>query len=132
MARIDAIDLEDPCSGSRLMVGCLARDGIPINRDRMRNPMRRMGFRAMDLKPRTTVSGAPSERVPCLVDFSMVTAVDQVWATDITSIPLPRLCLSLLANADLFSRTMLRWKFSNDLGTSNLNKAHIRIMLAVH
>jgi putative transposase len=88
MANIDAHYLEDPCSGSRRMVGYLARDGIPISRDRVRNLMRRMGLRAIYQKPRTTVPGDPSERFPCLVDISMVTAVDQVWATDITYIPL--------------------------------------------
>ena len=70
------------------MVGYLARDGIPISRDRVRNLMRRMGLRAIYQKPRTTVPGAPSERFPCLVDVSTITAVDQVWATDITYIPL--------------------------------------------
>ncbi|MFO0039575.1 MAG: IS3 family transposase, partial [Synechococcaceae cyanobacterium] len=44
MARIDALYLEDPCSGSRRMVGYLARDGIPISRDCVRNLMRRMGL----------------------------------------------------------------------------------------
>jgi hypothetical protein len=44
MSRIDAHYLEDPCSGSRRMVGYLARDGIPISRDRVRKLMRRMGF----------------------------------------------------------------------------------------
>jgi putative transposase len=83
MARIDALYLEDPCSGSRRMVAYLARDEIPISRDRVRNLMRRMGLRAIYQKPRTTVPGNPSERFPCLVDLSMVTAVDQVWATDI-------------------------------------------------
>jgi putative transposase len=43
MARIDVHYLEDPCSGSRRMVGYLARDGIPISRDRVPNLMRRMG-----------------------------------------------------------------------------------------
>jgi putative transposase len=89
-ARIDALYLEDPCSGSRRMVAYLARDEIPISRDRVRNLMRRMGLRAIYQKPRTTVPGDPSERFPCLVDLSMVTAVDQVWATDITYIPLQK------------------------------------------
>jgi putative transposase len=57
MARIDAHYLEDPCSGSRRMVGYLARDGIPISRDRVRNLMRRMGLHAIYQKPRTTVPG---------------------------------------------------------------------------
>ena len=45
MARIDVLYLEDPCSGSRRMVDYLARDGIPISRDRVRNLMQRMGVR---------------------------------------------------------------------------------------
>ena len=89
MARIDALYLEDPCSGSRRMVDYLAREGIPISRDRARNLMRRMGLRAIYRKPRTTIPGDPSKRFPCLVDVNTITAVDQVWATDITYIPGP-------------------------------------------
>jgi putative transposase len=84
MARIDAFYLEDPTAGSRRMVLYLARDGIPISRDRVRNLMRRMGLRAIYQKPRTTVPSEPSERFPCLVDVRAVTAPDKVWATDIT------------------------------------------------
>ena len=117
MARIDALYLEDPCSGSRRMVDYLARDGIPICRDRVRNLMRRMGLRAIYQKPRTTIPGSPSERFPCLVDLSQVTAVDQVWATDITYIPLQKGFLYLVAIVDLFSRHVLSWKLSNSLDT---------------
>ena len=78
MARIDALYLEDPCSGSRRMVDYLAREGIPISRDRARNLMRRMGLRAIYRKPRTTIPGEPAERFPCLVDLKEVSAVDQV------------------------------------------------------
>jgi putative transposase len=117
MARIDAHYLDDPCSGSRRMVGYLARDRIPISRDRVRNLMRRMGLRAIYQKPRTTVPGAPSERFPCLGDVSTVTAVDQVWATDITYIPLQKGFLYLVAIVDLFSRHVLSWKLSNSLDT---------------
>ena len=90
MARIDALYLEDPCSGSRRMVDYLARDGIPISRDRGRYFMRRMGLAAIYRKPRTTIPGDPAERFPCLVDLDAVTAVDQVGATDITYIPLQK------------------------------------------
>jgi transposase len=117
MERIDALYLEDPCSGSRRMVGYLARDGIPISRDRVRNLMRRMGLRAIYQKPRTTVPGDPSERFPCLVDLNVVTAVDQVWATDITYIPMQKGFLYLVAIVDLFSRNVLSWKLSNSLDT---------------
>ena len=107
MARIDTFYLEDPCSGSRRMVGYLARDGIPISRDRVRNLMRSMGLRAIYQKPRTTVPGKPSERYPCLVDLRLVTAVDQVWAKDITYIPLQKGFLYLVAIVDMFSRHVL-------------------------
>ena len=99
------------------MVGYLARDGIPISRDRVRKLMRRMGLRAIYQKPRTTVPGDPSERFPCLVDLSTVTAVDQVWATDITYIPLQKGFLYLVSIVDLFSRHVLSWKLSNSLDT---------------
>lgn len=55
MARIDALYLEDPTAGSRRMVHYLARDGIPISRDRARNLIRRMGLRAIYQMPRTTL-----------------------------------------------------------------------------
>ncbi|MGC6481979.1 MAG: IS3 family transposase [Synechococcus sp.] len=69
MARIDAVYLEDPCSGNRRMVEYLAREGIPISRDRVRNLMLRIGLRAIYQKPRTTVLGEPSERFPSPVDL---------------------------------------------------------------
>ena len=117
MARIDALYLEDPCSGSRRIVDYLAREGIPISRDRVRNLMRRMGLRAIYQKPRTTVPGEPAERFPCLVDLTQVRAVDQVWATDITYIPLQKGFLYLVAIMDLYSRHVLSWRLSNSLDT---------------
>ena len=65
----------------------------------------------------TTIPGAPSERFPCLVDISTFTAVDQVWATDITYIPLQKCFLYLVAFVDLFSRNVLSWRLSNSLDT---------------
>ena len=117
MARIDAHYLDDPCSGSRRIVAYLAGEGIPISRDRVRNLMSRMGLRAIYQRPRTTVPGDPSERYPCLVDLREVTAVDQVWATDITYIPLQKGFLYLVAIMDLHSRHVLSWKLSNSLDT---------------
>ena len=117
MARIDALYLKDPCSASRRMVEYLAREGIPISRDRVRNLMRRMGLRAIYQKPRTTAPGEPSERFPCLVDLKQVTAADQIWAADITYIPLQKGFLYLVAIVDLFSRNVLSWKLTGSLDT---------------
>jgi putative transposase len=99
------------------MVEYLAREGIPISRDRVRNLMRRMGLRAIYQKPRTTVPGEPSERFPCLVDLKQVSAADQIWATDITYIPLQKGFLYLVAIVDLFSRNVLSWKLTSSLDT---------------
>jgi len=68
-------------------------------------------------KPRTTVPGDPSKRFPCLVDLRLLTAVDQVWATDITYIPLRKGFLYLVAIVDLFSRNVLSRRLSNSLDT---------------
>jgi putative transposase len=76
-----------------------------------------MGLRAIYQKPRTKVPGGPPEHLPCLVDLSTVTAVDQVWATDITYITLQRGFLYLVAIVDLFSRNVLSWKLSTSLDT---------------
>ncbi len=117
MARIDAVYLEDPTTGSRLMVHYLARDGILISRDRVRNLLRYMGLRAIYQKPRSTVPGDPSERFPCLVELRAITASDQVWATDITGDPLCKGFLYLAAVVDLFSRHVHSWRLSNSLDT---------------
>ncbi len=74
-------------------------------------------WQAIDQQPRTTVPGEPSERFPCLVDLKQVRAADQIWATDITYIPLQKGFLYLVAIVDLFSRNVLSWKLSNSLDT---------------
>jgi putative transposase len=99
------------------MVGYLAREGIPISRDRVRILMRCMGLRAIYQKPRTTIPGTPSERFSRLVDLDQLTGVDQAWATDSTYIPLQKGFLYLVAIVDLFSRHVFSWKDSNSLDT---------------
>jgi putative transposase len=94
------------------MVEYLAREGIPNSRDRIRNLMQRMGLRAIYQKPRTMIPGEPSERFPCLVHLQQVTTVDEIWASDITDIPLQMGFLYLVAIVDLFSRNVLSWTLS--------------------
>ena len=107
----------DPCSGSRRMVTYLAGEGIPISRDRVRNLMRRQGLTCD--QPETPNHGS-RQSIPailCLVDPSQITSVDQVWGTDITTIPLQKVFLYLVAVMDLHSRHVLSWKLSNSLDT---------------
>jgi len=79
--------------------------------------MRRMGLRAINQKPRTTIPGEPSERFHYLLDLMLVTAVDQGWATDITYIPPQKGFLDQVVIVDLFSRNILSWKLSSNLDT---------------
>jgi putative transposase len=116
MARIDALYLDDPAFGGRRMVDDLANESIPISRDRVRNLMRCMGLGAIDQKPRTTVPGDPATRFPCLVELNQITAVHQVWATNIFT-TLRKGLFYLFAANDLFLRHILVWKLSNSLDT---------------
>lgn len=99
------------------MVDYLAADGIKVGRDRVRLLMRRMGLRAVYPKPRTTIPVDPAERFPCLVDLEEIKAPDEIWATDITYIPLRKGFLYLVAILDLYSRHVLSWRLSNSLDT---------------
>ncbi len=117
MGRIEAFYLEDPCSGSRRMVAYLAREGIPMGRDNVRNLMHRMDLRANYQKPRTTVEENPSGRFPCLVDLKQITAVAQDWANEITYFPLQKRFLYLVVIVDLYSRHVLRRKLSKRIDT---------------
>ena len=61
--------------------------------------------------------GEPSERFPCPVNLKQVRAEDKIWATDITTIPLQKGFLYLVAIVDPFSRNVLNWKLSNSFDT---------------
>ena len=89
------------------MVGYLARDGIPVSRDRVQNLVRRMGLRAIYQKPRIMVPCEPSKRFPYLINLKQVTCVNHLWATDTTDIPLQKGCFYLVGDRGLFSRNVL-------------------------
>ena len=81
-----------------------ARDGMTISHGRVRNLLKHMHLWAIYLKPRSTVPGEQAKHFPCLVKLNQVTRVDQVWATDITYIPLQKGFLYPVAIVDLYSR----------------------------
>jgi putative transposase len=78
---------------------------------------RRIGLRTIYQKPRTKITGSPSNRFSWLVDIDKITSIDQVWATDITYIPMVKGFLYLVAFSDLFSRHSISWTLSNSLDT---------------
>ena len=107
--------LETPFYGSRRMKAWLERQGRPVDRKRVQRLMRVMGLRAIYRKPRTS-RAAPEQRVyPYLLEKAGITRPNQVWATDVTYIPMARGFLYLVAIMDWHSRYVVAWPLTNTL-----------------
>ena len=115
MARMDRQYLVTPFYGSRRMAAWLRAQGYPVNRKRVRRLMRVMGIEAIYQRPNTS-RPSPEHRVyPYLLRGLAISGVNQVWATDITYIPMARGFLYLVAIMDWYSRYVLAWRVSNTL-----------------
>jgi transposase InsO family protein/transposase-like protein len=126
MRRIDELFTQFPFLGSRrlaLMLGeqgpaLSAAEGLPINRKRMQRLMRQMGIAALGPKPRTT-KPAPGHKVfPYLLRGLVIDRPNQVWAADITYVPIGRGFLYVVAIMDWASRAVLAWRLSNTMDSS--------------
>jgi putative transposase len=115
MRRIDELFTRWPFLGSRRMTAMLQAESTRINRKRVQRLMRRMGIAALGPKPRTTKPG-PGHRVyPYLLRELTIERPNQVWAADITYIPIGRGFLYLVAVMDWASRAVLAWRLSNTM-----------------
>ena len=115
MREMDRQYLEPPFYGSRRMRAWLDQQGIPVSRKRVQRLMRVMGLRAIYRRPRTS-QPAPEHRVyPYLVRNARVTRPNQVWAADITYLPMARGFLYLAAIMDWHSRYVVAWRLSDTL-----------------
>jgi len=118
MRTIDELHLEHPFAGNRMLRDFLQRDGVCIGRRHMRTVMRRMGIEAIYRKPNTS-KPAPGHRIyPYLLRGLSITRPNQVWAMDITYIPMARGFIYLAAVVDWFSRRVLAWKLSITMDVS--------------
>ena len=112
MRRIDELHLEFPFAGSRMLRDLLRREGIEIGRQAVRTMMRRMGIDAIYRRPNTS-KPAPGHRIyPYLLRSLVVDRPNQVWAMDITYIPMARGFVYLAAVVDWFTRRVLSWRLS--------------------
>ena len=115
MREMDRQYLETPFYGSRRMKAWLERQGKQVSRKRVQRLMRVMGLRAIYRRPRTS-QPAPEHRVyPYLLRNARVTRPNQVWAADITYLPMARGFLYLVAIMDWHSRYVVAWRLSNTL-----------------
>ena len=118
MRRIDELFTAWPFLGSRRMAADAAGGGQPLNRKRVQRLMRRMGIAALGPKPRTT-KPAPGHKIfPYLLRNLAIDRPNQVWAADITYIPIGRGFLYLVAVMDWASRAVLAWRLSNTMDVS--------------
>ena len=118
MKCIDAQYLKTPCWGSRSMRNHLRRRGYKINRKRVQRLMRIMGLEAIYPKPKTSRPHPDHTVYPYRLRNLTIERPNQVWAADITYIPMSRGCMYLVAVMDWYSRKVLAWRLSNTLDSS--------------
>src|SRR6185503_2017149 len=112
MRRIDELHLEHPFAGSRMLRDMLKAEGCEVGRRHASTLMKRMGIEALYRRPSTS-KPAPGHKIyPYLLRNLAVTRPDQVWAMDITYIPMARGFVYLAAVVDWFSRRVLAWQLS--------------------
>ena len=118
MRRIDELHLDYPFAGSRMLQGLLLGEGYKVGRLKVRNLMKRMGIEAIYRRPNTS-KPAPGHKIyPYLLRKLPVTRPNQVWAMDITYIPMKRGYVYLTAVVDWFTRRVLSWRLSITLETA--------------
>jgi len=112
MRRLDQLHLEFPFAGARMLRDFLSAEGCKIGRRHVKTLMRRMGIEALYRRPRTTKPEPGHKIYPYLLRGMDITRPNQVWAMDITYIPMARGHVYLTVVLDWFSRRVLSWRVS--------------------
>lgn len=123
MQFIDKQYMKTPFFGSRRMTETLKTAGYAVNRKRVRRLMRKMGVEAVYRKPRTSKPAPENKIYPYLLRGVTIDRPDQVWAADITYLPMRKGFLYLVAIIDWHSRFVLSWRLSNSMETSFCTEA---------
>ena len=112
MRRMDELHLEFPFAGSRMLRDLLVAEGVTVGRLHVATLMKRMGIEALYRKPNTSKPAPVHQIYPYLLRKLPITRPNQVWAMDITYIPMARGFVHLTAVVDWFSRRVLAWRLS--------------------
>ncbi|WP_156948675.1 IS3 family transposase [Bradyrhizobium sp. WSM1417] len=112
MRRLDWLHLEFPFAGSRMLRGLLAAEGCKIGRRHVKTLMRRMGIEALYRRPRTTKPEPGHKIHPYLLRGMEITRPNQVWAMDVTYIPMASGFVYLAVVLDWATRRVLSWRLS--------------------
>ena len=117
MRRIDELHLDYPFAGSRMLRDLLRRDGFAVGRKHVATLMKKMRIVALYKKPNTSRRHPAHPVYPYLLRHLAITRPNQVFAADITYIPMKRGFVYLFAVMDWASRRVLAWRLSNTLTT---------------
>ena len=123
MKQIDKIHLTYPFMGSRSIRDELQGEGYEIGRDHVRTLMKRMRIEALYRKPRLSAPHPEHRIYPHLLRGMEITRANQVWAADITYIPMAKGFCYLVAIMDWASRKVLAWRVSNTLDVTFCTEA---------
>ena len=115
MRRIDELHLAMPYYGARKLAAQLQRDGHEVGRKHVARLMRRMGIEALYRRPRTSIPARNATIYPYLLGDLVIERPNQVWASDITYLPMAHGFLYLVAILDVASRKVLSFRLSNTL-----------------
>jgi putative transposase len=117
MVEIDKLYTAHPFLGTRKMMHELRKLGYHVNRKRIQRLYQRMGLQAIGPKPSTSKPMKGHKIYPYLLRDLKIERINQVWATDITYIPMAKGFMYLMAVIDIYSRKVISWGVSNSMDT---------------
>lgn len=123
MLEIDKVHLELPFYGSRKIQLEVKKSGFSVGRDQIRRLMRKMGIEAIYRKPKTSIPQSGNHIYPYLLNGLQIERMNQVWAADISYLPMAKGFAYLAAIIDLHSRKVMSWRLSNTMDTSFCKEA---------
>jgi len=123
MRRIDELHLELPFAGARMLRDLLRAEGFTVGRKHMTTLMRRMGITALYRRPNTSKKAPGHTIYPYLLRTLAISRSNQVWAMDISYIPMARGFVYLAAVIDWHSRRVLAWRLSISMDTAFCTEA---------
>lgn len=115
MRHIDGLHLAHPFLGARRFARMLQREGMKVGRRHVGSLMHLMGIEAIYRKKRTSIAAKGHKIYPYLLANVAIERPNQVWATDITYVPMAQGFAYLVAILDLYSRKVLSFRVSNAL-----------------
>ena len=115
MRRLDELHLTHPFLGARRLARLLQREGVDVGRRHVGTLMALMGLEAIYRKKRTSLPAKGHRIYPYLLRDVVIERPNQVWATDVTYLPMAQGFAYLVAILDLYSRKVLAFRVSTTL-----------------